>query len=194
MTDFFEALGVPHRPLPDDEELKRRFLALTAEHHPDVTGAESSDFATLNLAYQTLRDPRLRLRHLVELATGTPTPRHQAAPAVIAELFTEMGRRKQVMDDFLKRFAAAPAGLGKALMMEEQLRLQEEEEAWLARLEQERDKALETLPALDHQWMADPASREGLVPQLSEIAQTLVYLDRWIGQIREGLVRLQIGL
>jgi len=194
MTDFFDALGVPHRPLLEEEELKRRFLALTAEHHPDVAGAESSNFATLNLAYQTLRDPRLRLRHLVELATGASTPRHQAAPAVIGELFAEMGRHKQALDTFLKRFAAAPAGLGKALLMEEQLQLQETLETWLQRLEQERERTLEALPALDHQWMTDPASRESLVPKLSDIAQTLVYLDRWIAQIREGLLQLQIGL
>ena len=194
MTDCFEALGVPHRPLLDDEELKRRFLALTAEHHPDVAGTESGEFAALNLAYQTLRDPCQRLRHLVELATGTPTPRHQAAPAVIGELFPEMGRHKQALDAFLKRWNAAPAGLGKALLMEEQLQLQETLEAWLHRLQEERGKALEALPALDHQWMTDPASREALLPKLSDMAQTLVYLDRWIGQLREGLLQLQIGL
>lgn len=194
MTDYFVILGATHRPALDEDALKGRFLALTAEHHPDVAGKDAPDFAMVNLAYQTLRDPRTRLRHLVELATGAPTPRHQAAPAVVSALFAEMGERKQAIDAFLKRRSAAAPGLGKALLLGEQLQLQEEQEAWLERLEAERTRALEGLPALDHRWLTEPEGREALLPALAEIAQILVYLDKWIAQIREALVKLQIEL
>lgn len=156
------------------------------------------DFSALNVAYQTLRDPRTRLRHLLELEAPALIARQRtaAAPAAVAALFAGMGAKKQALDAFLKKRAAAGSSLEKALLMAEQLELQEMLEEWLAVLETERERWVKGIPALDAAWMADPARKVApgeLASQIAETVQTLGFLDKWSAQIREGLVRLHIG-
>ncbi len=194
MTDHFARLGEPRRPWLDDEALKARFHALTAEHHPDVAAADSPDFAALNVAYQTLREPHARLRHLLELDapewTALHRHSHPPAPQVIGALFGEMGDKKQSVDSFLKKRAGADSALARAMLMGDQLMLQDELQEWLAVLEAEKARWLARLPALDAAWQADPAAT---VPQIAETAQALGYLEKWTAQIREAAVKLQLG-
>lgn len=232
MTDYFATLGEPRRPWLEEDALKKRFLALTSEHHPDVAktaalqgenaqGSGSSadftgpapDFALINLAYQTLREPRTRLRHLLELertehaeksgSEGAPTaslPKHQPAPEAVGALFSKMGGMKHTSDTFLKKRSAATSPLAKALLMGEQLELQEKLEAWLAELEEEKERGMAVLPALDALWQesaeaenaAHAGQRSEVLVALGELAQLLGYLDKWIAQVREALVKLQI--
>ena len=78
MTDYFALLDEPRRPWLDAETLKQKFLALSAEAHPDrVHGASDSEkksaqehYTQLNMAFQTLSNPRDRVRHLLELELG----------------------------------------------------------------------------------------------------------------------------
>ena len=70
-SDFFELLNEPRRPWLDAEELKKKFLALSAAVHPDrVHGSNETErqgaqarYAELNLAYNRLREPKERLQH-----------------------------------------------------------------------------------------------------------------------------------
>ncbi len=191
MTDYFALLEIPRRPRPDEEMLKRLFHARAAHEHPDVATAEAGgDFAQLNLAYQNLSDPRLCVRHLLELERGGAGARHQAVPEAVAVLFTEMGALKQRLDDFLRRRSAATSALAKAMLAGEGYTLAEEAERWLERLEGERASWLEQLAALDARW--EEGARESLYAPLGEVAQALGYLDRWCAQVREALVRLQL--
>lgn len=74
MTDYFVLLGEQRRPWLDPDSLKRKFLALSAELHPDrFHGADDAEkrsaqqgYAELNQAYNCLRRPKERLRHLLE--------------------------------------------------------------------------------------------------------------------------------
>ncbi len=192
MTDHFALLGEPRRPWLEEEALKARFHALTAEHHPDVAGTDagSPPFAALTVAYGVLNNPRARLRHLLELEAPEEPFRGVAAPPSVGELFLEMGAKKQALDGFLKKRTAAGSALAKALLLAEQYTLQEDLEALLAVLEAERGRWLERIPALDAAWTSGEAERP--VSQVAETAQALGYLDKWSAQIREGLVRLQI--
>ena len=70
--DFFAWLGMPRRPWLDPEAVKERFHTLSREHHPDQQAAGSNAetdaaFARLNAAQAALRDPKARLRCLLEL-------------------------------------------------------------------------------------------------------------------------------
>ena len=189
MTDYFALLGEPRRPWLDEEALKTRFHALTAERHPDVAREEDSGpFSALTVAYRVLSDPRARLRHLLELEAPQEPFRGIPAPASVGELFPVMGAKKQALDAFLKKRAASASALAKALLLPEQYALQEELESLLQVLEAERNRWLQEIPALDAAWTAG----ERPVPQLAKTAQALGYLDKWSAQIREGLVRLQI--
>jgi len=81
MTDCFELLQEPRRPWLDADALKARFLKLSAAAHPDrfhggteSERAQANDrSAELNAAYNTLRETRDRLFHLLELERGAPS-------------------------------------------------------------------------------------------------------------------------
>jgi len=194
MTDSFALLGVPRRFWLEEEALKERFHTLTAEHHPDVAGeAAGRAFAALNVAYQTLRDPRARLRHWLELeAPGAGT--RATVPAAAEAFFPAVAAKKEALEAFLKRRTAAGGAVAKALLFPEQFALHEGLEECLAALERERTALLGQLPALDAQWQAaTPEERRALTNTLLEAAQTLGYLERWAAQLREGIVQLQTG-
>lgn len=78
MTDAFALLSESRRPWLDADALKSRFLPLSAEVHPDRVhsaseaekAAANTRYAELNAAYNTLREPRDRLLHLLELEAG----------------------------------------------------------------------------------------------------------------------------
>ena len=75
MLDYFALLRTPRRPWLDADSIKQTFFTLSAELHPDrVHTADAAEkhtanerSAELNAAYQCLREPRERLRHLLEL-------------------------------------------------------------------------------------------------------------------------------
>ncbi len=75
MTDYFALLDEPRRPWLEPDSLKARFLALSAQVHPDrlhnapeaQKQAANEQYAELNSAYRCLREPKERLQHLLEL-------------------------------------------------------------------------------------------------------------------------------
>ena len=188
--DHFAHLEEPRRPLVDQAGVKAKFHALTTEHHPDVSAANSPDFAAVNIAFNTLREPRLRLRHLLELEAPELLRRNAPAPATVANLFLKMGAMTQTLDRFLAKRAGTKSTLGKATLIAEQLVLQEDLEEWLSVLEKEKASWLAKIPEMDAAWMRD---RRAAFEPVAETAQALSYLDKWSAQIREGLVKLQIG-
>ncbi len=190
MPDYFALLEIPRRPLTDDAALKARFHELTAGQHPDVAEAEGegNPFADLTVAYRTLSEPRTRLRHLLELEAPELSFRGLAVPAGVDRFFLEAGQRKQALDAFFQKYRAASSVLARALLAPEQYEHLERVEALLAGLTAERESWLARLPELDAQW----GNGERPIAALVEIAQALGYLDRWIAQLREGLLELQL--
>src|SRR4030095_8723715 len=121
MSDAFAALGEPRRPWIDVEQLKAKFLRLSVEVHPDrfhgdedVAKAEAGQrYLELNTAFQTLREPRTRLSHLLELETGAKPPAIQRIPPGTMELFVEVGEACREADAFLSRRASVTSPLLK---------------------------------------------------------------------------------
>ena len=78
MSDYFEVFGLPRKLQLDEAELRRRFYALSRQHHPDFhqlagereQAAALSSSATVNRAYRALRDPLARVEYLVALEEG----------------------------------------------------------------------------------------------------------------------------
>lgn len=95
MQDYFHRLGLPRRFVLDASELERAYLAHSRAVHPDyhLTGS-SGDLnaslelsATVNEAYNTLRDPFTRAEHLLALAGGpSAAEQKQMPPAFLAEM------------------------------------------------------------------------------------------------------------
>jgi len=98
MTDYFALLKEQRRPWIDPDLLRQKFLALSAEVHPDrVHGAQESEkraaqerYAELNAAYNCLREPKERLAHLLELETGAKPKQVQNVPPDLMDAFMEI--------------------------------------------------------------------------------------------------------
>src|SRR6185369_6473 len=105
MTDFYRVLDEVRRPWIDLAGLKAKFIALSAIHHPDrnasTSFAATADYATLNLAYNCLRDVPQRLAHLLELETGEKSLTVQNIPGELMDWAFEAGALLRESDQFL---------------------------------------------------------------------------------------------
>ena len=121
MTDCFALLDEPRRPAIDLESLKATFLSRSAESHPDRShGAGDAKlqvatdrYAALNSAYNTLRDPKERLGHLLELERGRKPTGIESVPAEWMDGFMEVGQLCRTVDAFLAEQAKVTSPLIK---------------------------------------------------------------------------------
>ena len=191
--DFFAWLGEPRRPWLDPEEVKDRFHALSREHHPDQQAAGSNPetdaaFARLNAAQAALRDPKTRLRCLLELEyPEIKTSGPAAVPGTLADLFAPTLELMQRIDALLAKKATAPSALARALLARDEFGLQEAAQERMAALETLHATALEELQEFDARWEPRPPDAAG---QLHAFYQRFAYLSRWTDQLRERLFQL----
>ena len=119
MTDYFAALNEPRRPWLDAEALKKKFLSLSADAHPDRVHtlppaereAATRHYAELHAAYNCLRDAKQRLRHLLELERGIKPAEIQDIPESLMGFFMEVGRLCREVDSFLAEKAKVTSPL-----------------------------------------------------------------------------------
>ncbi len=122
MPDAFALLDEPRRPWLDAEALKEKFLPLSSAVHPDRThnapDAEkqmtTERYAELNAAYTTLREPRNRLLHLLELETGAKPSDIQRIPPGTMDLFVEVGQLCRDIDAFMSERAKVTSPLAES--------------------------------------------------------------------------------
>ena len=193
--DFFALLSEPRRPLLDPERIKETFHRLSRTEHPDQQAESEAGtdaaFARLNQAQATLRDPKLRLRHLLELEhpemkLSGPT----SVPASLADLFAPIHGLLREVDDLLSKKAAAPSALAKALLARQEWALREQAEVRLAEVEALQEVATGELRAFDAGW--DERSPASSARTLHDFYQRFAYLTRWREQLQERL--FQLGL
>ena len=72
MANAYETLGVPQGA--SDEDIKRAYRKLAAQHHPDKQGGNTAKFQEIQSAYETLSDPVKRQQH------DNPNPFGQGGP------------------------------------------------------------------------------------------------------------------
>jgi molecular chaperone HscB len=206
MTDSFALLGEPRRPWLDPEALKTRFLALSAATHPDrfhnappaEQEAATRRSAELNTAHTTLRDPKTRLLHLLELELGRRPAGIDQAPPGLMDLFMEVGRLCQEADRFRVERETITSPMLKAKAFAQGLELtdrighlQEQLRARLAALESD-------LSLLNAAWEAAPPvgdpERAAHLPleRLADLARSWSFAARWLGQLQERVVQLAV--
>ena len=194
MTDFFALLGEPRRPDLDPERIKQTFHRLSRTGHPDqqITPSDraDTDFAQLNLAHTTLREPKARLRHLLELefpAVRLSGP--STVPATLADQFAPVHGLLREIDALLARKAAASSALARALLTREEWTLRDRAENSLIQIESLHAAALADLRSFDAFWEPRPPDAAA---RLHDLYQRFSYLTRWTDQLRERL--FQLGL
>ncbi|MDB6171131.1 MAG: hscB [Chthoniobacteraceae bacterium] len=188
MTDYFSILDQPRRPWLEEAPLKESFQRLAAIQHPDKAGTgDAARFAVLNSAYSTLKEPALRLRHLLELESE-PLPSTAQIPPALAQVFMELAGARGKLDRFLAKQSGASSPLGKAMVAIEKNALQESWELMARRIRTAKESATERLMQLDADWHGPEPVRETLVALHQEFA----YLARWETQLREALLSLAL--
>lgn len=183
--DAFALFGIERRPLIGEATLKERYLRLAADRHPDASGGDSENFHLVQEAYQTLREPAARLRHLVELEF--PEHLRNGGQAPNAELFLQAGRAVQTARAVSQRLGSARSGLARALLSPEiAAALRQIREAFEA-VQKADEELAEQLENLDTQW-PDVSPDE-----LSALATSFRFLTRWKVQLSEWEFRLSSG-
>ena len=204
MTDFFSLLNEPRQPWLDAEELKRRFLALSSNVHPDRVHGASDEvkaeanhlYAELNAAYTCLRETKDRLLHLLELEQGNKPPDIQRIPPGTMDLFVEVGQLCRDVDSFLIERGKVTSPLVKVQFFEKAMGWTDALQALQRTLNVKRDELSAELARMNPQFATAPqpggSQRGGHLPleRLEQIYRILSYVARWTGQIQERVVLL----
>ncbi len=197
MLDHFALLNEPRRPWLETDALKEKFLSLSAEVHPDrVHLASEPDklaahrrYTELNAAYHCLREPRERLRHLLELELGRKPSDLTNVPDDLMELFFAVGKLLREVDAFV-------AEKGRASSPLLQVQFFERGQEWIEKLDgvrrlidARREPLMGELKTLSTAWMEhSPKPMERLL----EIWRWLSFYDRWLAQIQERVVQVSV--
>jgi DnaJ-domain-containing protein 1 len=198
MTDYFALFDEHRRPWIEPETLKAKFLALSAKTHPDRSHQASDgdrlsanrDFTALNSAYNCLREPKDRLRHLLQLETGGKPADIRPVEGGLMDWHFEVGSLCKSADAVIAQNHSANSPLAKVRHFE---RAQEEIEklsAMRARLDGMRVELLAEVQAMNPAW--ESAAAEKPLARLDEIYRLLGYLGKWTEQIQERTVQLSI--
>ncbi len=204
MTDCFALLGETRRPWLEPESLKAKFLALSAAHHPDRVHAASEaekraaqqHYTELNAAYQCLREPRERLRHLLELERGAKPETVQRIPSELMDYSLEVSQLCRQADVFLAEKATVASPLLLVQLFERGQEWTEklmELQRLIAARSQEAEAELKQIDAL---WASGASAglpeRQALLQRLEELWRLLSYFARWDSQMRERIVQLSL--
>ena len=207
MTDHFALLDEPRRPWLDAEAVRAKFLARSAEVHPDRFHAAAEDerlaatnrFAALNAAHQCLREPRERLRHLLELESGVAPADTQRIPAEMMDLFMTVGQLCREVDQFLAERARVTSPLLKVQWFARGMEWTDRLNALQQQLNARRDGLISELQTLNAAWATAPTlgspERRAALPleRLEQAYRAFSYLTRWTGQLQERVVQLSLG-
>jgi len=188
VPDYFALFGEPRRAWIDPEQLKQKFLELSQSAHPDRAqtpeeraGAQER-YTRLNTAYQTLREPKERLAHLIELESGSKPTTIQTAPGDLMDLFLQIGTTLREADKFLEEKRRATSPLLQVGLFS---RAQEFTER-IQEMQQEVQKRISS---------AEDALKRAKQPHVAELEanyRIFSYLSRWSAQLQERIVQLAI--
>ena len=203
-ADYFELLEIPRRPWIDVDALKQRFLARSTALHPDrfhgddaaTRAAPSREYMALNTAYQTLRESRDRLLHLIELETGAKPRDIQKIPPGTMDLFVEVAQACKAGDEYLAEKATAVSPMLKLRLLQAGLEWMDRFQTLQARVNARRSELDGELKSMNAAWESAPPpgdpGRPAALPleDLETVYRAMSYVARWSAQIQERLVRL----
>src|SRR5664280_379866 len=196
MTDYFVLLGEIRRPWLEPELLREKFLGLSSQFHPDrihnmgesERNAGHSRYVELNAAYQCLREPGKRLRHLLELEGVAANRNVQEIPKDIADLFMEIGPCCREADLLIQRKNSITSPLLQVQWFEESQPCRDTLEQLRHKLDERTQSALHQMQAIDAQWKSEgqeESSRTTLLKRLEGVSVQFSYFEKWRGQLQE---------
>jgi DnaJ-domain-containing protein 1 len=198
-TDLFDVLQEPRRPWIDTAALKKKFLALSAETHPDRVHnasparkeAAHQQYLEIHAAYNCLRDPKARLRHLLELERGAKPQEVDRVPPGLLELFMEISRSTREAEAFLAERAKVSSPLLQAQMFPQGWKYEQELAALARRVQSQQEALDQELRTLDEAWTgAAGIDRDKVLSRLEEMYRLFSYYSRWVTQLSERQFQL----
>jgi DnaJ-domain-containing protein 1 len=199
MIDNFALLNQPRAPWLDEEELKKVYHALSTSLHPDrihnLAQEEKTEagrkFAELNGAYNCLREPKDRLRHLLQLEVGEKPTDIQTVPSDLMEWQFRLAAICRQAD---KALAVNMASLSPLKKVECFQAAQEQIDA-LSALNHEfsthREELHNELKSMGVDWCRT-GSKTDILIRLEQIYRLLGYFHRWMNQLQERITRLNL--
>lgn len=188
MNDCFAILDLPRLATLDEEMLRHAYSEKCRAAHPDHGGSE--DLASkVNAAYETLRSPEKRLKHLLELAAPDDAKQWRTVPLDdgMMNLFSELGKALESSGKFLERKAGAQSAIAKALLTNEEMQHRETLERIGFEIDRRKTEMEQQLPAIDSELAsADTTAWSRLAAMQAKFS----YLARWQTQVRERLLAL----
>jgi len=205
-SDCFALLDEPRQPWLEPEQLRIKFQRLSAAYHPDrVHGADAQTraeathrYAALNAAYQCLREPKERLRHLLELESAHAPTGVDAVPPELMAWFGNVGALNRTLSQLLAAKARVTAPLLRAQWFQEAMphlnAAQTLLRSLLAQTNQLHSRLQEMNPLWDNAPPVGDTQRPAQLPlpELEQIYRTLSYLNRWTSQLQEQVVQLTL--
>jgi curved DNA-binding protein CbpA len=184
MRDLFAVLGESRQPWLDLEKLEEYYRQLSLTNHPDrsSTGATEENFTVINEAWRVLKDPKLRIQHLLQLE-GYDPGKDNTVPESLLPLFSCLGDFIARVTRLWQRREEKQNSLSKSLLHAEIVASQRETGALLADAQTLFEEAEESARSLNHSWQAQPEA-------LAKVYRLFGYLTRWITQLEEWKFRL----
>jgi curved DNA-binding protein CbpA len=187
MTDYFAFLRQPHQPLLDDRAIEQAFHQRARLLHPDAAGAnERDEFAQLNTAFNVLRDPRLRLRHLLELE-GVMPAKELLAPELV-ELFSRAAEISHQAKAEIAKERSSDSAIARSVARLKRSQIGTELVSVLQELEANERCARSDLEDLNEIWGKE---RPAAVAKAMQLQQRFTILQRWIDTLRELQFQLE---
>lgn len=204
MTNLFAVMAEPRRPWLNPDELKARFLQLSAQLHPDRVQGSSPDaakaaqrqFTELSTAYRCLQDPHQRLKHLLELETGATPAQVNEIPPALMDAFMEVGTLCRQSDALAaKKSSTASPLLQVEIFAQAQQSIERLTHVHRA-IALRRDALLGELEQLDSRWIENQHrglnQPQDLLCALADVYRLLGYLQRWQSQLQERILQLAL--
>lgn len=195
--DYFAIFGEPRRCSLDPEQIKDAFHELSRKSHPDqaVAGDECIDFSVLNAAQLTLREPKARLRHLLELEfpeIASQLSRPATIAGDLADVVFTWQDLLQKIDQFLDQHQRAPSALARALLAEKQFEWKLKTEDVLADIAARSDAFATALEEFDatRWWKSEKESK--VATRIVEFYHEASFLSRWRDQFRQRWLKFQL--
>ena len=189
--NHFARFGIEPCPWIDQEQVKQRFLQLSAEVHPDKALDKSTAeraFTELNASYNVLRNTRARLLHLLELSGAAAEEHVQDVPTAALDFFAKVAALTKSVDALLRKKAAANSPMLKVQLMSESLAELEKVQELQDRIRAKISAIEADLAQLSGAW--PPAQPEEGLKFVREAAAALGFLERWNSQLQERAARL----
>lgn len=182
MHDQFKTLSLPRLAALDPEQIKAKFHEFSRDLHPDAGNTKDSDaFTQLNTAQTTLTRPSTRLRHLIELETGTPPEKRSAMSPDLMDLFSQIAPVLSSADHHLQRKTQTTTAVARAMLSKDAPEHIQSLMTIGGQLSTYRKTLESRLPLVDDQ------KNTQRLKEAATLAHEFAFIEKWQSQVQERM-------